>query len=253
MNTRRLLALCCSSLLLAACAAENDPHARTNSQERVITSTSPDGKSYTSQPSSEPSDLNSTLYPRTDAGQHSTVRTPEPPPYGQKTTVVNPNQPMWPEVRILSYLHAVNQEEIDIGRLAADKGGTEMVKEYGRSLARDHTASDEKVIAMAKSLGLTLVEPDQIMPMINREKGDTSTPKDPVEQLSALGGSRFDHEFAEKMQSGHREAIRTVEAALPLISNLRVRDLLNETLPSLRHHEEMATQLLNSLPPTTRP
>src|SRR5215213_1268077 len=53
---------------------------------------------------------------------------------------------------VLSKLHHANQMEIEAGKLAQEKGSSKAVKAYGKTLVRDHSAADKKVLATAKQL-----------------------------------------------------------------------------------------------------
>lgn len=143
-----------------------------------------------------------------------------------------------PETRILSILHAKDVEEVNAGRIAAQNGTSDTVKKYGEMLVRDHSEHDAKVRTCADATGLRLLEPSDVNRMIQRETGQA--PGDPVAELRAVSGTDFDQKFMAMMRDGHQEAIQVVEAAQRTVTNARVGALLAETLPTLRHHLEMA-------------
>jgi predicted outer membrane protein len=57
---------------------------------------------------------------------------------------------------VLMRMHRTNQMEIKAGRLAQSHGGSAKVRAFGARLVRDHSANDQKVVALAKKLGITL-------------------------------------------------------------------------------------------------
>ena len=61
---------------------------------------------------------------------------------------------------VLMKMHRTNQMEIRVGRLAQSHGSSAKVKSFGARLVRDHSASDQKVVALAKKLGITLARAD---------------------------------------------------------------------------------------------
>lgn len=148
-----------------------------------------------------------------------------------------------PDLRVLSILHVKNEQEIQAGQLALERGTSDAVKQYGQMLVDDHTANDTKVRATAATAGLTLLEPARVKELLAREKGLTTPRPDPLEELRGLNGAEFDRRFAELMTQGHRELITLVEAAQSTVTSNEVKGLLAETLPALRHHEEMAMAL----------
>lgn len=129
---------------------------------------------------------------------------------------------------ILSFLHAKNREEIEMGRMAAQHGQSQEVRDYGQRLVSDHTSNDSDLQRLAQSMNVTLREP-------GRADMDNS--------MSNMSGERFDRSFADKMASDHREVIRRVEDARSATSNDKVRAYLDNTLQALRNHEKMASQL----------
>src|SRR5688572_7111772 len=74
----------------------------------------------------------------------------------QATTSVTP-MPL-NDTTLLSRMHATNQMEIRLGQLAQRNGASATVKQYGARLVRDHSAADARVTALAKKLGITLME-----------------------------------------------------------------------------------------------
>jgi len=149
-----------------------------------------------------------------------------------------------PDARILSILHAKDRAQIEIGRLAKERGMAQEVRDYGARLERDHTDHDAKVLAAAKAAGIELMDPDETEAMFAREKGGTPPP-DVGAELRKLSGAQFDEAFSRRMHEGHRDLIDAVQDARNEVANADVRRLLDETLPSLREHEQRALTLMN--------
>lgn len=146
------------------------------------------------------------------------------------------------DVRILSILHAKNQQEVEIGRLAAEKGASPEVRRYGEMLVRDHSSNDTKVMTVASREGISLIEPARVKESLAKEKGKDPR-HDPIAELRDLRGEEFDRRFAEMMTEGHEELIAMVESVRPKVTRTAVANLLDETLPALHHHAEMAMAL----------
>ncbi len=96
---------------------------------------------------------------------------------------------------VLGQLHHSNQMEIEMGKLAQDKGQSKDVKSFGRTLVTDHTAADKKVVALAKQekIDLTAAMP----PMKN----------DQMAPLKAAVGAEFDRAFASAMLEDHTKDV----------------------------------------------
>jgi putative membrane protein len=123
----------------------------------------------------------------------------------------------------------INLAEIAVGNLAQKNGGTDDVRGFGKMLAEDHTASNQKAIALAEAKGIT--PPSEPKPQ------DKKTGED----LANLSGEQFDRQFAEAMVKGHKAAIGKFEAASK--GDDDVAKYAEETLPTLQKHLDQA-QLL---------
>ena len=119
--------------------------------------------------------------------------------------------------------------EIDVGKLAQEKGQSDAVKQYGAMLVKDHGAHKAKAEEVASQLG--------VKPPTGSSFGEKAT----YAKLKLLSGASFDKSFAKSMVSDHQADIRDYkkEAA----KNDAAGRLAKETLPVLRHHLEVAEQL----------
>jgi putative membrane protein len=164
--------------------------------------------------------------------------TPPTPREGASGLLTMPNSAMSEDARLLSFLHAKDQDEVRIGKLAQGKATSADAKAYADMLVKDHGDHDEQVMAVAKAANITLTTPPA-------PAGD-----DPTTVLGSLSGAEFDRKFGELMTKGHQEVIQTVEAAQPKLTNAEVKSLVEKTLPVLRHHLEMAQKLGTTTAPT---
>ncbi|HEY0250724.1 MAG TPA: DUF4142 domain-containing protein, partial [Kofleriaceae bacterium] len=64
------------------------------------------------------------------------------------------------DTQVVAHQHAVNQTEIDMGKLAQANGGSAGVKKYGGTLVKDHTSADQKLTVLAKGKGLAAIPSD---------------------------------------------------------------------------------------------
>src|SRR4051794_39224918 len=68
-------------------------------------------------------------------------------------------EPLTVDVKVLSRLHKANQDEISLGRLALERSQNQEVRAFAQMLIDDHSAADPKVLQLALTEQLTLVEP----------------------------------------------------------------------------------------------
>jgi putative membrane protein len=146
------------------------------------------------------------------------------------------------DTRILSVLHANNQELVRLGQLAAERAVSEDVRRFGEMLIREHSESDMEVQRAAEVVGVTLMRPRDTREMLAREKGESMV-FDVGRELGALKGPAFDQTFARRMVEGHRETLRVLERARPDAESAEVGAIADRTLRSLREHLRGAAAL----------
>src|SRR5579872_7519 len=141
---------------------------------------------------------------------------------------------------VLSQIHATNEAEMKVGRLAEKKGSTEDVRNYGKELARDHSAADRKVIGLAKEEGIELAPPAGASVDLQKKENHNGAV---AEMLANVSGNTFDRDFLEAMQKDHEKDIAKLTEAMNSTSDPKLKNLIAELLPKLKHHEEMAEKL----------
>lgn len=120
--------------------------------------------------------------------------------------------------------------EIAIGELAAAKGTSQAVKDFGTMLATDHGAHKQKLIDLANAAGVAV-------PTEPAEAGKAN-----LDKLQGLSGADFDKQFATMMVDSHHKGIAKNEAQAKS-SDAQTAKLAQETLPTLRKHLGIAEGL----------
>ena len=80
-----------------------------------------------------------------------------------------------------------NYAEVEMGKLAQQKGQSEAVKSFGQMLVTDHSAANEKAIAAAKQMGVT------------PPSGPSDKQKADHDKMAKMSGADFDRSFARDM------------------------------------------------------
>lgn len=119
--------------------------------------------------------------------------------------------------------------EIDIGRLAQEKGQSAAVKEFGAMLVKDHGAHKAKAEEVASQLG--------VKPPTRSSFGAKAT----YAKLKILSGASFDRNFAKAMVKDHQEDIKEFEKESS--KNDPAGQLAKESLPTLQKHLQQTQQL----------
>lgn len=120
--------------------------------------------------------------------------------------------------------------EVKAGHLAETNGGTEAVRNFGKTLVTDHTKAGDEAKSVAKTAHASI--PTQ--PSARAQKD--------YEKLSKLKGKAFDREFATMMVADHDKDIRMFEQEAKA-KNGAASDLAEKQLPTLRKHLQMAQSI----------
>jgi putative membrane protein len=151
-----------------------------------------------------------------------------------------PAQSALDDPTIVAIFDAANTADIETGQLAAERGASEAVREFGAMLARDHRMVRQQGRDLAAKLGVTPTPP----------AGDQSA-KDhaaTMARLRALRGAAFDRAFLQYEAKFHADVIAAVETTLlPAIRNAEVRALVVKVAPAFEAHRQMAVELERKL------
>jgi putative membrane protein len=131
--------------------------------------------------------------------------------------------------------------DVDYGKLALKKTSNQGVKEFAETMVRDHTAVNDKAIALAKKLGVTPEESDT-------SKSLKSDGKKELAKLKALTGAEFDKAYVDNEVSYHEAVIGLLDKTLiPNTKNAELKSLLESGRPIFAAHLEHAKHLQASL------
>lgn len=135
------------------------------------------------------------------------------------------NAPFSPaDLELLKTLHATNQVEMKVGKMARDRVAADPVKSFAQKVMADHAGEEKTLTNFLKKRGM-------------RVSALGPVPTDiPAAHLAYKGktGAAYDHAFAGQMAADYEKAIALVERQLKETSDDTVRALLNQSLPTLR-------------------
>jgi putative membrane protein len=123
-----------------------------------------------------------------------------------------------------------NLAEVQMGKLAEQKGQDSRIRDFGKTLEQDHSANNQKAEALAQSLNIT------------PPKAPDAEQKRMYERMSKLSGANFDREFASHMVTDHRKDIAEFSQEAKS-SNAQVANYATQTLPDLKKHLQIAEGL----------
>jgi putative membrane protein len=122
-------------------------------------------------------------------------------------------------------------EEVELGRLAAQQGMSEAVKQFGQRMVDDHSKANTELMTLAQSKGITL-------PTTLDEKHQ----KD-VTKLTAMSGAEFDRAYAKMMLSDHNKDVSEFEKQSMRGVDPDLKAFAAKTLPTLQEHLQLAKTL----------
>jgi putative membrane protein len=137
---------------------------------------------------------------------------------------------------IVAIFDAANTADIETGELAAKRGSTQEVRDFGAMLARDHRMVRSQGRDLAAKLGVTPTPPS--------DDASARAHADAMKKLSSLKGKAFDHAFLQHEVAFHKAVIDAVTSTLlPAIQNAQVKDLVVKVAPAFQAHMIAADNL----------
>jgi putative membrane protein len=125
--------------------------------------------------------------------------------------------------------------EVELGRLAVERGTDPAVKAFGQQMVDDHSKANVELQTIAAQAGVTL--PGQIDP---KEKATYA-------KLSALSGAAFDRAYIDDMIKDHKADVAAFEKASRAPGDSPFKKFAADKLPTLREHLKMAESARASL------
>lgn len=143
------------------------------------------------------------------------------------------------ELQMLAHLHALDQSEVAVAKLAEQRATNPAEKAYAQMLVKDHQQNDQQIQAFAARHKVTIPAEEQTE-MVRK---DMKEHEDAVAHLRTLHGAEFDRAYIQMMTKGHDEAIAWIDASLKTVQNDELRGLLAHTRTTLEKHRDQAKAL----------
>lgn len=142
---------------------------------------------------------------------------------------------------IVAIFDNANTADIETGQLAAERGSSKEVRDFGAMLARDHQQVRQQGRDLATKLGVTPTPP-----------ADDQAARDhaaAMQKLRGLSGIEFDRAFLQHEAAFHAAVINAVNTTLmPAIQNAELKALVVKVAPAFEAHRQAAQNLEQKLP-----
>lgn len=125
--------------------------------------------------------------------------------------------------------------EVSLGRMAADRGSSAAVKEFGQKMVTDHSKAGKKLEALAQEKKVTL--PTELMP----------AHQEIMAKLSKLNGEDFDRAYVAAMVTAHKKDVAAFQAVAKNATDADVKAFAADTLPTLEMHLEMIQSIATKM------
>ena len=123
--------------------------------------------------------------------------------------------------------------EVELGKLAAQKGASEDVKQFGQKMVDDHTKANDQLKEIAAKAQVEV--PSSLDPKHQKS----------MDKLSKLSGEKFDKAYVKDMVKDHRKDVSEFQAEAQNGTDPNVKQFAASTLPVLQEHLKMIEDISN--------
>ncbi len=117
--------------------------------------------------------------------------------------------------------------EIQLGKLAAEKGNSGEVKQFGQKMVEDHTKLNDQMAPIAASFGVSAPK--------HLNKADQAE----YDKLSGLSGDAFDQEYITNMVKDHRNDLHEFRREEMATSNPDLKQAVSQAEQVISQHLSM--------------
>jgi len=118
--------------------------------------------------------------------------------------------------------------EVQMGRLAQQKAGSDQVKQFGTRMVDDHSKANDDLKQVASHKGITL--PSDL----------DAKHKNKMAKLEKLSGAQFDRAYMDDMVADHKEDVAEFQKQSSSGKDGDLKGFASKTLPTLQDHLKMA-------------
>ena len=123
--------------------------------------------------------------------------------------------------------------EVQAGKLAAEKGQSDVVKQFGQQMVDAHTKTTEELIGIVKSKNIKVDLPTKL---------DAKHQK-LIDDLNSASSQDFGQMYAKQQVDGHQEAVDLFKKYASSGNDADVKQFAEKTLPTIEHHLDEAKKL----------
>jgi putative membrane protein len=148
-------------------------------------------------------------------------------------------KPTDPQIAHIAY--TAGQLDIEAAKQAISNSANKDVRAFAEDMVRDHTAVNDKALALVKKLNVTPEDNDT-------SRALTKQAAEKRAELSKLTGAEFDKAYIANEVAYHKTVNGALEATLiPSASNPELKSLLQTGLKIFQGHQQHAEEVAGAL------
>jgi putative membrane protein len=128
----------------------------------------------------------------------------------------------------------MNALQVKLGKLAQEKGSSDVVRDFGKRMVEDYSKANEELAAGAKQAAFPA-------PVLLRQHQQV------VNRISGMGRSSFDKNYMAEMVNEHDQAVRLFQQESEDGRVASLKQLASRLLPTVQQHQTLATETARSV------
>jgi putative membrane protein len=125
--------------------------------------------------------------------------------------------------------------EVELGRIAAQKGTSPDVKSFGQRMVDDHSKANDQLKQVASSKGVTV--PASLPASKQKE----------IDKFNQLSGAAFDSAYVSHMVADHKKDVAEFQKESKNGKDTDVKAFATNTLPTLQDHLKMIQDISSKM------
>jgi putative membrane protein len=120
--------------------------------------------------------------------------------------------------------------EVELGKLAQEKGTSDQVKSFGQRMVTDHSKANDELKTLAQNKNITL--PTEM----------DAHDKAAHDRLAKLSGAAFDRAYMQAMLTDHRKVVNEFRHESTAGQDPDIKSFAAKTLPTIEEHVKLAQE-----------
>jgi putative membrane protein len=146
----------------------------------------------------------------------------------------------WSDANIGALLDEANAADSAAGALAAAKGTSSAVRDFGRRMTRDHHTLRAQGEALAKKLKITPTPPADDNLVADAQKN--------MDNLNSTAkGKDFDKAYIDSEVDAHKKVLDLATKAMDQAQNTELKNLIQKAAPVIKGHLDLAESIQKNL------